>query len=271
MVGDNRFASRVGRGALAVYACAVIGFLLLPVFIVVPMSFNDAVLFEIIPSKPSLIQYTRLFASPDWLDVLLRSARIAVIAMAAATVLGTLAALAIAGLRARARALVEAAFIAPQIVPSVVIATAAYYVFAWFGLIGTNAAIVVAHTLLALPFVVVMVGSRLQSLSPDLAQASASLGADPVRTFFNVTLPQLRVAIIGAALLAFHVSFDEVVLALFLSGARNKTLPVKLWDSILFEVSPLLPAISTVVLVIPLAALLPLALWRLVRASRRAS
>lgn len=270
MVGDNRLASRISRRILAIYAWAVIGFLLLPIFIVIPMSFNDAVLFEVIPSNPSVKQYARLFASPDWLEVLFRSARIAVLAMAAATVLGTLAALGIAALRARARALIEAAFIAPQIVPSVVIATAAYYVFAWLGMIGTTPAIVIAHSLLALPFVVVMVGSRLQSLSPELAQASASLGANATRTFFHVTLPQLKVAIIGGALLAFHVSFDEVVLALFLSGARNKTLPVKLWDSILFEVSPLLPAISTVVLIIPLLALAPIALWRLIaRAEKR--
>ena len=171
MVGENSLGNRIGRRLLAAYAWAVIGFLLLPIFIVIPMSFNDASLFEVIPSKPSIKQYARLFASPDWLDVLFRSVRIALYAMAAATVLGTLAALGIAALRARARTLVEAAFIAPQIVPSVVIATAAYYVFAWLGMIGTTPAIVIAHSLLALPFVVVLVGSRLQSLSPELAQA----------------------------------------------------------------------------------------------------
>lgn len=243
---------------LAVHAWLVMGFLVLPVVAVVPMSFNDAAVFEVIPSNPSLEQYRRLFASSDWMEVLWRSVRIALVVMVAATTIGILAASAIARMPARHRAAAEAVFLAPQVVPSVVIAASAYYLFTRFGLVGTMSGIVVMHTVIALPFVVILMGSRLQSLSPDLAQASASLGADPIRTFVRVILPQVGTAIAGSALLAFHASFDEVVLSLFLSGARNKTLPVKLWDAILFEVSPILPAISTVVLLIPLVALLPL-------------
>ncbi len=128
---------------------------------------------------------------------------------------------------------------------------------------GTISGIAIMHTVIALPFVVVLLGGRLQTLSPDLTQASSNLSAGPFRTFWHITSPQIRTAIVGTGLLAFHASLDEVVLALFLSGARNKTLPVKLWDSILFEVTPILPAISVLVLSIPMLGMLLLLLLRI--------
>jgi ABC-type spermidine/putrescine transport system permease subunit II len=248
--------------ALAIYGSLVIAFLLLPVIAVIPMSLNDAPVFEVIPSQPSLAQYRQLFSSPEWLDVLWRSVRIAAMATVVAGVVGTLAAIGTLRLPVRLRAVAEAILIAPQIVPSIVIATAAYYLFASIGLVGATVSLVVMHAVIAMPFVLILVQSRLQGLDPALIQASASLGAGPLRTFWFITLPQLRMALFGAAVLAFHVSFDEVVIALFLSGARTVTLPVKLWNSILFEVTPLLPAISTLVVLAPLTLALPVLLLR---------
>jgi putative spermidine/putrescine transport system permease protein len=253
---------KAGNIGLAVFTAVVIAFLLLPVVIVIPMSFSGSSFFEIIPTNPSLAQYYRLFADPAWMEVLTRSLQIAVGVMCLATLIGTLAALGIARLPARLQSFAEAAFISPQIIPSVVIAVSSYFLFARLGLIGSTGAIVIAHTLIALPFVVVLVGSRLQSIDPELALASASLGADPARTFFRIVAPQLALTFVGAGIVAFHVSFDEVVLALFLTGARNKTLPVKLWESILFEVTPILPAISTLVLVIPIVIVVTVVLLR---------
>ena len=262
MGGTRTIGSRIARGCLASYAGGVIAFLLLPVIVVIPMSFNDAALFEIIPSNPSISQYSRLFHNPEWMEVLGRSIRVALAVTVLATVLGTLAALAVSRIPPRNRALVEAVFISPQIVPSVVIAASAYYVFAWLGLAGTTLGIAITHTLIAFPFVLVIVSSRLVTLSEELSHASSSLGAHPGQTFVYIIMPQMALAIVSGAVLAFHVSFDEVVLALFLSGVRSKTLPVKLWDSILFEVSPMLPAVSTLVLAIPLAVVLPVLLWQ---------
>jgi len=222
------------------------------------MSFNDAMVFELFPSKPGIDQYVRLFSSGAWLDVFGRSLQIAVTVMVLATALGTLAALGIVQLSGRRRRVVEAAFLMPQIVPSIVTAVAAYFVFSALGLIGTLTAVVIAHVVVALPFVVVLIRSRLETLDPDLTLASASLGAGPVKTFLLIVAPQILVSIAAAALLAFHVSFDEVVLALFLTGVRTKTLPVKLWDSILFEISPILPAISTLVIMLPVVMLVVL-------------
>lgn len=265
---QSQYRPRSPGARLLLAACAVltIGFLLFPVVAIIPMSFNDAGQFELVPSNPSLEQYRRLFSSTDWMDALWRSVRIALMVMVAATVLGVSAAVAITRLPGRCRPIAEAVFMAPQIIPSVVIAASAYFLFIQFGMLGTMSGIAIMHTLIALPFVVVLMGSRLQTLSPDLVQASGSLGAGPFRTFWHITIPQIKTAMIGSALLAFHASFDEVVLALFLSGARNKTLPVKLWDTILFEVTPILPAVSVLVLLIPMLGMLLLLLIRIRRA-----
>lgn len=246
---------KVGAQVLRIYSIGVIAFLFLPVVVVIPMSFNDAMVFEIVPSKFGVDQYVRLFSSSVWLDVFGRSLRIAFIVMILATTLGTLGALGILRMPKRYRGPVEAVFLAPQIIPSIVTAVASYFVFSWLGLIGTTTSVAIAHTVLALPFVVIVIRSRLETLDPDLALASSSLGAGPLKTFFLITTPQIAMSIGAASILAFHVSFDEVVLSLFLTGARTKTLPVKLWDSILFEVSPILPAISTVVLFLPILML----------------
>ena len=237
---------------LSIYAIAVIAFLLLPVVVVIPMSFNDAMVFEFVPSKLGIDQYVRLFSSAAWLEVFGRSLQIGVMVMVFATALGTLTALGLMQLPRRTRSLVEAAFLAPQIIPSIVTAVASYFVFSAFGLVGSLTAVVLAHIVIALPFVVVLIRSRLETLDPDLVLASSSLGAGPIKTFLRVVAPQIFVSMAAAGILAFHVSFDEVVLALFLTGVRTKTLPVKLWDSILFEITPILPAISTVVILLPI-------------------
>ncbi len=259
--------SRTSRVVLTLTGTLVMAFLLLPVFAVVPMSFNDGARFEIVPSNPSLVQYRAFFADDRWTDALRLSILLALAVTGLALVLGTLGALGLARLGSKRRSLLEAVFVSPQIVPSIVIAASSYFVFVDLGLVGTPVGIGLVHTLLAMPFVILIVGSRLQSMSAELVEASASLGAGPLTTFRRVTLPQISTALLGSALLAFHASFDEVVLALFLSGARNKTLPVRLWDSILFEVTPSLPAISTIVLVIPLC--IALLVWSVNAAIRR--
>lgn len=258
----RRLGRALGRLALWLVGGGVLAFLVVPVFSVVPMSFGSSMVFELIPSQPGLSQYRRFFASPEWMVALARSVQVALGTMVVATALGTLAALGLRRLGAGARRLLEAVLIAPRIVPSIVFAVAAYYVFAASGLVGTVPGLVLAHSVLAFPFVVVLVGSALQGLDRSLEEASLSLGAGPVSTFARVTFPQIRLAVFGSALFAFNVSFDEVVVTLFISGVRAKTLPVKVWDAIFYEITPILPAISTVIIVASLIVLLPLLLVR---------
>ncbi len=165
-------------------------------------------------------------------------------------------------IRSRWRAALEAALISSRIVPSIVFAVAAYFVFSHAGLVGTITGLVLAHSVLAFPFVVVLVSSALYGFDRSLEEASRSLGAGPIRTFFRITFPQIRLAVFGGALFAFNVSFDEVVVTLFISGVRSKTLPVKVWDAILYEITPILPAISTLIIVASVLMLTPLLLYR---------
>ena len=222
------------------------------------MSFSSSVVYELIPAKPSLIQYLQFFASPDWMSALTNSVEVALGTMAVATIVGTTTALGLRMTGSRWRPFIEALFILPQIVPSIVYAVAAYFVFYQFGLIGTLSGLVVAHSVIALPFVVLVVSAAAHSLNPSLIEASKSLGAGPLRTFVRVILPHLQTAVVGSAFFAFQVSFDEVILALFITGPSTKTLPVKVWDSIFYEISPILPAISTLIILVPVIMSLPL-------------
>ena len=252
-------------------ACAIPGvlvlfFLVAPVLAVVPMSFSGSSVLELVPSSPSWSQYRRFFDSPDWMHALFMSLQVALGTMLLATFIGLLAALGLARMAPRARSVIEALLILPRIVPTIVFAVAAYSLYLKLGLVGSVAGLVLAHSVLATPFVVVFVGSALRGLDPSLTEASRSLGAGQLATFLRIVFPQIRLAVAGSALFAFNVSFDEVVVTLFISGLRTKTLPVKVWDAIQYEITPILPAISTLVVLTTLLLLLPM----LVATSRRA-
>jgi ABC-type spermidine/putrescine transport system permease subunit II len=258
--------SRLVSMLAAVPGILVLLFLVAPVLAVIPMSFSPSSVLELLPADPGWSQYRRFFDSPDWMRALAISTQVALGTMALATVVGVLAALGLARLGRRARSVMEALLILPRIVPTIVFAVAAYSLYLKFGLVGSVAGLVFAHSVLATPFVVVFVGSALRGLDPTLAEASRSLGARPFSTFFRIVFPQIRLAVAGSALFAFNVSFDEVVVTLFISGLRTKTLPVKVWDAIQYEITPILPAISTLVVLTTLLLLLPM----LVATSRRA-
>lgn len=261
-MSPRRSKRLLARAALSLVGGGVLAFLAVPVLTVIPMSFSSSMVFELIPSRASLIQYRQFFDSPQWMLAVVQSLQVAVGTMVLASVLGTSAALGLRRLRPATRRMLEALLIAPRIVPSIVFAVAAYYVFASAGLTDSVTGLVVAHTVIAFPFVVVVVGSALYGLDRALEEASASLGGGPFTTFLRVTFPQIRLAVFGSALFAFNVSFDEVVVTLFISGVHVKTLPVKVWDAILYEITPILPAISTVVILTSLVVLTPLLLLR---------
>lgn len=251
----------IGRFLLGIAGGLVLLFLVAPMFAVIPMSFDSSGLMSLIPTDPGLSQYRRFFASPDWMEALGRSFQVATGTTIVATIAGVAAALGLARLPARARQVGEALLILPRIVPTIVFAVAAYSVYLKIGLVGSLTGLILAHAVLATPFVVIFVGSALRGLDPSLAEASSSLGGGPVVTFFRVVLPQIRMAVFGAALFAFNVSFDEVVVTLFISGIRSKTLPIKVWDALQYEIAPVLPAISVLVILATLLLLTPLLLF----------
>ncbi len=251
---------RLGRLAFMLPGALVLFFLMAPVLAVIPMSFGSSSVFELLPTKPDLSQYRRFFAAGDWMAALGNSLQVALGTTAVSTTVGVAAALGLARMSKRRRAVLEALLILPRIVPTIVFAVAAYSVFLQLGLVGSIAGLVLAHSVLATPFVVIFVGSALRVFDWSQVEASRSLGAGGAATFMRVILPQIRLSVLGSALFAFNLSFDEVVVTLFISGVHSKTLPVKVWDAIQYELAPILPAVSTLVILSTLVLLLPIML-----------
>lgn len=220
-------------------------FLVVPCLLVVPMSFSAGEYLEFPPRELSLRWYKAFLGSPEWLNALWVSVRVAVSTMIIATVIGTAAAW---GLHRRHDFFangVRGIFILPMLVPLILIAVGVFFVYAKLGLNGTLTGLILAHTMLALPFVLIAVGNGLASFDMDLHKASCSLGASELRAFLTVTLPQIRISVLSGAVFAFITSFDEVVVALFVSSGENETLTRRMFANIRDQVDPTVAAISS--------------------------
>jgi putative spermidine/putrescine transport system permease protein len=175
-----------------------------------------------------------------------------------ATVLGTLAAIGLTKANFRGKALLMAVLISPMIVPVVVVGVGMYLFFAPLGLANTYAGLIMAHAALGVPFVVTTVAATLQGFNFNLVRASLSLGANPLQTFFRITLPVIAPGVISGALFAFATSFDEVVVTLFLAGADQTTLPRQMFTGIRENISPTIAALATILIVFSTCLLLAL-------------
>ena len=228
----------------------VLGFLILPIVIIALLSFSSASYLTFPPPSLGLRWYHAYFASQDWLDSTWLSLFIACGVVVLATILGTLAALGLNRLPPVARTLAGGLILSPLIVPGIVVAIGLYYVFARYRLVGTAIGLVLAHTCLAVPFVVISVSASLAGLDQRLERAALSLGATPFATFRQVTLPLILPGVLAGALFAFIVSFDELIVALFLSGTGAITLPRRMWDDLRFAIDPTIAAVSTLTIVL---------------------
>jgi len=228
-------------------------FLVLPIVVVIIVSFSSATYLTFPPPAFGLRWYQAYFGSSDWLRSTWLSLWVAAAVVVLATVLGTLAALGIPRLPRPLRVLASALILSPLIVPIIVVAIGIYYAFARYGLVGTPLALILAHTCLAVPFVVTSVSVSLAGMDPRLEQAALSLGATPTATFFQITLPLIRPGVLVGALFAFITSFDELVVALFISGSGALTLPRRMWDDLMFQIEPTIAAVSTLTIVLTVA------------------
>jgi len=190
-----------------------------------------------------------------------RSVEVAALTTLAATTLGTAAALALRR-PFRGRAVVSLVVLAPMVVPVIIVAIGIYGLYARLQLVGTLAGLVLAHTVLALPFVVIVVTATLRGFDETLELAAQNLGAGRWQTFRRITLPLIRPGVIAGALLAFITSFDEVVVAIFVSGSRQPTLPKQMWDGIRTEIDPTVAAVSTLLIAVTTVVLAAVTLVR---------
>ncbi|GAB7543817.1 ABC transporter permease [Cupriavidus sp. 8B] len=228
---------------------AILLFLIAPILVIIPLSFNENTFLMYPIHRFSLRWYENLFTSVDWIRAARNSFIVSPIATLLATVLGTLAALGLNKATFRGKGIVIGVLISPMIVPVIVTAVGMYLVFARWGLSGSYPAMIMGHTAIAAPFVVITVNATLAGFNQNYVRASLSLGASPLRTFFSITLPIIGPGVISGALFAFATSFDDVVLTLFLAGPTQGTLPLQMFTGIRENITPTIAALATILIV----------------------
>lgn len=240
----------VARIVLWCVGLLLIGFLVLPALFVVPVSFTAGPFVTFPPEGFSLRWYKEYFNAPTWVEATIRSFLVAGFTGVLSMLLGVPAAFMLTRVQARGKGGLLALILSPLIIPRIVVAVGLYVVYARVGLVGTSFGLVLGHTVLAVPYVVITMMAVLKTYDERLDQAAASLGAPPWRTLVHVTFPLIRGGMIASFLFAFITSFDELTIALFVSGGLVSTLPRQMWNDMLLQVNPTLAAVSTTMLVI---------------------
>lgn len=249
---------RVWFVTFRVFCGLVLVFLMLPLLVIIPLSFNSDSFLMYPMSGFSLRWYEDFITSPTWRQALMNSMIVSPLATLLAMVLGTLAAIGLTRVDFPGKALLTAVIISPMVVPVVIVGVATYLVFAPIGLSGSYLGLVLVHAALGVPFVVTTVSATLQGFDHNLTRAAASLGANPVTSFFKVTLPLVAPGVISGGLFAFGTSFDEVVVTLFLASPSQTTLPRQMFAGIRENISPTIAAVATILTIISTLMLLTL-------------
>ncbi|MDF2370335.1 MAG: ABC transporter permease [Rhizobiaceae bacterium] len=252
------------------FLCGLIFFFLIfPILVIIPLSFNAENFFTFTPEMLSfdpagysIKHYMDFFTSPDWQAALRNSVSIAPAATILATGFGTLAAIGLSQSHMPFRSVVMAMLISPMIVPLIISAAGMYFFYSRIGLQGTYIGVVMAHAALGTPFVIITVTATLVGFDQSLVRAAANLGANPVTTFFRVQMPLILPGVISGALFAFITSFDEVVVVLFLGSASQKTLPWQMFTGLREQISPTILAVATILVAISVLLLTTLELLR---------
>jgi putative spermidine/putrescine transport system permease protein len=230
--------------------------LVIPTLIVMPMSFSDSQYLEFPPSKWSLRWYTEYIESSKWMRATVTSLQVGVLTMFLATPLGTMAAYALFVSGHRAARAIFVFLITPMIVPVILIAIGAFYAYGRVGLNNTITGLVLAHTALAAPLVMIVITAALRTYDLDQERVARSLGATRLKAFFVITLPQIKFSVMTAALLSFLTSFDEVIIAIFISGGSNATLTKHMFSALRDYIDPTIAAISTILILVSTVLLL---------------
>ena len=233
-------------------------FLIAPLFVILPLSFNaeqyihfSAKMLALDPEGFSLRWYEDMIygTKNPWGLATKNSLIIAFFATIGSTLLGTVAALGLSSRHMPYKAAFMALLISPMIVPLIISGTAIFFFMAKVGLAATHTGIIIAHIILGTPFVVITVTATLTGFDHSVTRAAASLGSNPVHTFRKITLPLIMPGVISGALFAFVTSFDEVVVVLFLAGLENTTIPIQMWVGLREQLSPTIMAVATCLII----------------------
>lgn len=252
-----------------IICAAIFIFLIAPILVMVPLSFNaepyftfSEAMLSLKPEAFSLRWYEDIITNEQWIHSIQNSFLIGIAATLLATALGTLAALALSRSEMPYKGLVMGILISPMIVPLIITAAGLFFFYSSIGLSQTYLGIILAHTTLGTPFVVITVTATLSGFDLNMIRASQSLGANSTTTFFRVIMPLIAPGVISGALFAFITSFDEVVVVLFLSGFEQRTVPRQMWAGIREQISPTILAVATVLVCISILLLTTLELLR---------
>jgi putative spermidine/putrescine transport system permease protein len=232
---------------------AIFVFLITPILVVMPLSFNAQDFFTFTqemlrfdPAGYSLKHYRDFLTNPEWTNAVANSLRIAPVATLLSVSLGTLAAIGLSQSHVPGRRAIMAILISPMIVPLIISATGMYFFYAKIGIIGTYWGVVLAHTVLGIPFVIITVTATLVGFDNSLTRAAANMGAGPVKTFFKIQMPLILPGVISGGLFAFITSFDEVVVVIFIGSAKLQTLPWQMFTGLREQISPTILAAATI-------------------------
>lgn len=249
-------SGRTSRFVLGFVALLVSLFLIFPVLIIVPVSFSASSFLSFPPPGWSLQWYERLFSRSDWIDSAWLSIWIALVVTVLSTVLGTAGAYGLVRGRFPGQRILVGFILSPLIVPGIIVAIAVYFFYARVQLVGSAWAIAVAHTALAVPFVVVNVSASLYGFDRRLENAAYNLGASGFTTFRLITFPIIKPGVAAGALFAFISSFDELIVALFIAGPTQVTLPLRMWESMRNSIEPTIAAVSVLAVTISITLFL---------------
>ena len=253
---------KAAKIAFVVVVALGFGFLILPLIVIIPLSFNAEPYFTFTEGMLrfdgeaySLRWYRSIIENPEWRTAIGNSFLIGVCATFIATVLGTLAALGLNHPKCPMRDAISALLISPMVTPVIIVAVGVFFFYSSLGLGQTHLGLILAHAMLGAPFVVITVTATLAGFDRTLLRAAASLGASPLTAFRRVQLPIISPGVFTGALFAFAASFDEVVIVLFLGGVDQRTIPRQMWSGIREEISPTILAIATLLIVFAILVL----------------
>lgn len=258
-----------GSLLMTLFFILTILFLFFPVMVILPMSFSAGETLQFPPKSWGLRWYREYFSDDLWRSSTFRSLRIALMASILSTAAGTLAAVGLDRTRRSVRPVLTGLFLAPAIIPNVIIALGVFIMAVWTGLTSSEPLLVMVHAMLGLPFVLMIVGAALRQQDPTLENAARVFGAGPVQAFVTATLPPLTPAIISSLIFAFFISFDELIFALFVMGGKV-TLPVRIWSDLQHFINPTIASVSTIFIIATTLAMTTAEILRRRSANRNA-
>ena len=243
--------NRQSRYILYLFCSVVFLYLALPGFIVIPISFSGASYLQFPPKDLSWKWYAAIWQDYSWTSAIIVSFEVAIIVVIVSTIIGVLASYALVRGEFKGKNLLTSFILSPMIIPHMIISIAVYKLYADMRLIGSVWGLALAHTVIVTPFIILNTSSVLRGFDRNLERVAAILGANRVTTFFKIILPLIKPGVMAGALLSFIISFDDLVISMFICG-NKRTLPVRIWEDIRLELTPSLAAISSIIITVSL-------------------